>query len=99
MPDDDQNQPTDTDAADVTGAAPADDQSAPVDEQPAEPTSTGGQTAQGGRDQYGRQMFTVKCSNCGKDAQVPFQPSGGRPVYCRDCYMQMRNQRGGGSRR
>ncbi len=33
-----------------------------------------------------RQMFSVKCSTCGKDAQVPFEPRGDRPVYCSDCY-------------
>ena len=33
-----------------------------------------------------RQMFTIKCSTCGKDAQVPFEPRGDRPVYCSDCY-------------
>jgi CxxC-x17-CxxC domain-containing protein len=33
-----------------------------------------------------RQMFTVKCATCGKDAQVPFEPRGDRPVYCSDCY-------------
>ena len=31
-------------------------------------------------------MFPVKCSACGKDTQVPFQPRGDRPVYCSDCY-------------
>lgn len=39
-----------------------------------------------------RQMFTVKCANCGKDAQVPFEPKGDRPVYCNDCFRQMRQQ-------
>jgi CxxC-x17-CxxC domain-containing protein len=33
-----------------------------------------------------RQMFPVKCSECGKDTEVPFEPRNGRPVYCRDCY-------------
>ena len=33
-----------------------------------------------------RQMFAIKCSTCGKDAQVPFEPRNGRPVYCSDCY-------------
>lgn len=33
-----------------------------------------------------RQMFPVKCSSCGRDAQVPFEPRGDRPVYCSDCY-------------
>ena len=44
-----------------------------------------------GVDQQGRQLYNVKCSNCGKDTQVPFKPSGDRPVYCRDCYMQKKN--------
>jgi CxxC-x17-CxxC domain-containing protein len=41
-----------------------------------------------------RQMYSATCSSCGKEAQVPFQPSGDKPVYCSDCFQQ----RGGGSR-
>jgi CxxC-x17-CxxC domain-containing protein len=41
-----------------------------------------------------REMFSATCSSCGKEAQVPFQPSGDKPVYCSDCFQQ----RGGGSR-
>ena len=41
-----------------------------------------------GTDQQGRQLYSVKCANCGKQTEVPFKPSGDRPVYCRDCYMQ-----------
>ncbi len=33
-----------------------------------------------------RTMHKIKCSDCGADAEVPFQPKEGRPVYCRDCY-------------
>ena len=33
-----------------------------------------------------RQMYPVVCAQCGKDAEVPFQPRGDRPVYCSDCY-------------
>ena len=33
-----------------------------------------------------REMFSTTCSSCGKEAQVPFQPRGDRPVYCRDCF-------------
>jgi CxxC-x17-CxxC domain-containing protein len=33
-----------------------------------------------------RQVFEVVCSNCGQPAQVPFQPTSGRPVYCSDCF-------------
>ena len=46
-----------------------------------------------------REMFTIKCSECGKDAEVPFKPTEGRPVYCRDCFMKHRPPRrsfGGG---
>lgn len=49
--------------------------------------------APAGTDQLGRQLYDVKCAKCGKQTQVPFKPSGDRPVYCRDCYME---QRGGG---
>ena len=43
-----------------------------------------------GTDQQGRQLYNVKCAKCGKQTQVPFKPSGDRPVYCRDCYMEQR---------
>jgi len=41
-----------------------------------------------------REMHKVKCSACGKDAEVPFKPKEGLPVYCRDCYMK--NKEGSG---
>ena len=37
-----------------------------------------------------RQMYTVTCSECGKETQVPFEPRAGRPVYCSDCYHKSR---------
>ncbi len=46
----------------------------------------------GGRGQ--RQMFSATCSGCGREAQVPFEPRGDKPVYCSDCF----EQRGGGGR-
>ena len=33
-----------------------------------------------------RQMFDVVCAACGAPTQVPFQPDGRKPVYCRNCY-------------
>jgi CxxC-x17-CxxC domain-containing protein len=30
------------------------------------------------------------CSQCGKETTVPFKPTQGRPVYCRECYQQRR---------
>jgi CxxC-x17-CxxC domain-containing protein len=32
-----------------------------------------------------RQTYTVSCATCGLPAQVPFKPTGSRPVYCREC--------------
>lgn len=37
-----------------------------------------------------REMFSATCSNCGKEAQVPFRPTSGKPVYCSDCFRSMR---------
>jgi CxxC-x17-CxxC domain-containing protein len=28
------------------------------------------------------------CSQCGKDTTVPFRPTQGRPVYCKECFQQ-----------
>jgi len=33
-----------------------------------------------------REMFKATCSQCGGVAEVPFQPRGDKPVYCRDCF-------------
>ena len=33
-----------------------------------------------------REMHDAVCAQCGKDTQVPFRPSGDRPVYCSDCF-------------
>ncbi|MFC2044606.1 CxxC-x17-CxxC domain-containing protein [Chloroflexota bacterium] len=35
-------------------------------------------------------MFPVVCAECGKETEVPFEPRGGRPVYCSDCYRKNR---------
>jgi CxxC-x17-CxxC domain-containing protein len=37
-----------------------------------------------------REMFSATCSSCGQEAQVPFQPSGDKPVYCSTCFEQRR---------
>jgi CxxC-x17-CxxC domain-containing protein len=54
----------------------------------------GGYSSGGGggysSDRGPRQMYTATCSSCGKDAQVPFQPTSGKPVYCSDCFRSRR---------
>src|SRR5262249_35056652 len=46
--------------------------------------------AGGGGGSYARssdkQMYPATCSNCGRDTEVPFMPTAGRPVLCRDCF-------------
>jgi CxxC-x17-CxxC domain-containing protein len=34
------------------------------------------------------------CSSCGKDTTVPFRPTQGRPVLCRECFTQRPSQTG-----
>jgi CxxC-x17-CxxC domain-containing protein len=43
----------------------------------------------GGRE---RTMVSVTCDSCGVATEVPFTPVSGKPVYCRECYNQRRNQ-------
>ena len=48
-----------------------------------------------------RQMFDVDltCAKCGSHiSQLPFQPSGDRPVYCSDCNRQFRSEKRGNDR-
>jgi len=51
----------------------------------------GGQS-RGGYGQQ-REMFKATCSQCGGVAEVPFQPRGDKPVYCRDCFASRPNYR------
>jgi CxxC-x17-CxxC domain-containing protein len=46
----------------------------------------------GGRDGSRPTMMLHKttCSKCNKECEVPFRPSGSRPVYCRECFQTMR---------
>ncbi len=55
----------------------------------------GGYGGRGGRGGFGgrsggygapREMHDAVCSDCGQPCQVPFKPTEGRPVYCRNCF-------------
>ena len=39
-----------------------------------------------------RQMYTTVCADCGAETTVPFEPSEGRPVYCKECYTKHRDE-------
>jgi CxxC-x17-CxxC domain-containing protein len=38
-----------------------------------------------------RNETRTSCSQCGKETTVPFKPTQGRPVYCRECFQQRRS--------
>ncbi len=44
------------------------------------------------RDRAQKQMFVATCDSCGKEAQLPFEPRGDRPVYCSECFSNMKNR-------
>lgn len=48
------------------------------------------------RDSGRRQMHKAVCDECGKDCEVPFKPSGDKPIYCSSCFEK---KEGGSSRR
>ena len=39
-----------------------------------------------------REVFTATCARCGGEAKVPFQPKTDRPVFCSECFAQMRSE-------
>jgi CxxC-x17-CxxC domain-containing protein len=39
-----------------------------------------------------KRMFDATCDTCGKRFELPFRPTGEKPVYCNDCF-----ERGGNS--
>lgn len=42
----------------------------------------GGNRRDGGRPE----MFKATCADCGNPCEVPFRPTGERPVYCNNCF-------------
>lgn len=40
-------------------------------------------------------MHRTTCSNCGKECEVPFKPTGSKPVFCSECF----EKNGGGQSR
>ena len=50
-------------------------------------TSSLGTTSASG---YSKIETRTNCSGCGKETTVPFKPTQGRPVFCRECFQQRR---------
>ncbi|MBU0578333.1 hypothetical protein KJ742_01560 [Patescibacteria group bacterium] len=40
----------------------------------------------GGGDRGDRQMYKATCAECGNRCEVPFRPSGDKPVLCSECF-------------
>ncbi|MFH1459384.1 MAG: CxxC-x17-CxxC domain-containing protein [Candidatus Omnitrophota bacterium] len=38
-----------------------------------------------------REMHKATCAKCNKECEVPFKPSGDRPVYCKECFSKNRD--------
>ena len=57
------------------------------------PACRAARRAQNGGAPATRQMYEVICDGCGATTQVPFQPRGDRPVYCRACFEAQRASR------
>jgi CxxC-x17-CxxC domain-containing protein len=39
----------------------------------------------------GSVAFMAVCSSCGKETKVPFEPTPGRPIYCKDCLQKIKS--------
>ena len=45
-----------------------------------------------GKDSEKPAMHKTTCSKCGKPCEVPFKPTGSKPIYCSDCYIREPNE-------
>ena len=45
----------------------------------------------GRRDSRRQEMHKAVCSECGKECEVPFKPTGDKPIYCSDCFKAKRD--------
>ncbi len=77
--------------------------SAPVTPLPAQPLSGGelppaplqGSAQGNSRGRRERILHKTVCADCQKDCEVPFKPTGERPVYCKECFSKRKSSRAG----
>ena len=42
-----------------------------------------------GRPAFGeKRLYEAVCDTCGNNCEVPFRPTGEKPVYCRQCFVK-----------
>ena len=51
---------------------------------------SGGGAGDRGGGPAGRVETSATCSQCGRETTVPFKPTQGRPVLCRECFKESR---------
>ena len=66
----------------------------PQNAQPSQPSSprpavaqamaTGNSRPANQHQRPGRTIFKATCAECQKECEIPFKPTGGRPVYCKE---------------
>jgi CxxC-x17-CxxC domain-containing protein len=49
------------------------------------------QPSPGNGARFARVETRAVCSQCGKETTVPFRPTQGRPVLCRECFTQRKS--------
>jgi CxxC-x17-CxxC domain-containing protein len=54
-------------------------------------SNMGFQSGGGKYDNRPREMHKATCADCNKECEVPFKPSGDRPVYCKDCFSKRKD--------
>jgi len=42
-------------------------------------------------DRPGFKLYHAVCDKCGRDCDIPFKPTGNKPIYCRSCYRELGN--------
>ena len=43
-------------------------------------------------DRSPREMHKTTCAECKQECEVPFKPTEGKPVYCKECFMKKKDQ-------
>lgn len=54
----------------------------PVDPRPSQPQGNGYKE---------RILYKAVCADCKKGCEVPFKPSGERPIYCKECFSKRKS--------
>lgn len=68
----------------------------PFQQHPQQHSSSGGNIQRSHGNNFNqRVLHKAVCADCKKECEVPFRPTGDRPVYCKECFSKRKT--GGGS--